>query len=119
MIDEEIGKYKKRSTAKGQPRSKHKHIYETVLLHEEYEWPDVKTGREPIKHDHISPTKVCKICGRVEYVDNDSSYYVMNRCCDIPHLVFSKDLSDKALALPRWRRKPFDKFACPMEEEDD
>ena len=120
MFDEEVGKYKKRSTGKGQPRSKHKHIYETVLLHEQYEWPDVKTGRGTVKQDHIAPTKVCKICGRVEYVDTDESYYVKNRIMNIPHLVFfQKDLSDKALSLPKWRRKPFDKFAYPMEEKDD
>lgn len=119
MFDEEVGKYKKRSTAKGQPRAKHKHEYVTVLLHEQYEWPDVKTGREPIKHDHIAPTKVCQICGRVEYVDTDESYYVKNRIMNIPHLAFSKDLSEKALALPKWRRIPYDKFATPVEETDE
>ena len=119
MIDEEVGKYKKRSTAKGQPRSKHKHEYITVLLHEQYEWPDVKTGRGTIKHDHIAPTRVCRICGRVEHRDTDESYYVKNSILNIPQLVFSKDLSDKALALPKWRRAPFDKFATPMEEKDD
>lgn len=31
-------KYRKRSTAKGQPRSKHKHIYEVVLLTTKHEF---------------------------------------------------------------------------------
>ena len=115
MIDEEVGKYKKRSKSKGQPRAKHKHEYITVLLYEQYEFPDVKTGRGTIKHDHIAPTKVCKICGRVDYTDDDDSYYVKNRVEHTPQLVFSKELSDKALALPKWRRAPFDKFATPME----
>jgi hypothetical protein len=41
MIEDEVGKYRKRSKAKGQPRSKHKHIYETVLLITSYEVPDI------------------------------------------------------------------------------
>ena len=119
MFEDEIPKYRKKSKGAGQPRAKHKHEYITVLLHEEYEWPDVKTGGEPIKHDHIAPTKVCKICGRVDYVDDNPSYYVMNRIMNIPHLAFSKDLSETAMNLPKWRRKPFDKFAYPREEIND
>lgn len=108
--DEET-KYKKKSTAKGLPRSKHKHIYETVLLKRYYHHTDVKTGRPKVTCSEL-PTKVCTICGRVDHVDNDPSYYVHNQIQDLPWRIYSKDLSKKALSLSKWYVKDyFDKFA--------
>ena len=118
MIDEEVGKYKKRSTAKGQPRAKHKHEYITVRLVRKYEVPDVSTGKMR-PHESILPTKVCQICGRIDYVDRDASYYVKEPVKGLPYLIFDKRLSDKALELPIWIADKFEKFATPMEEEDD
>ena len=115
MIDDEVGKYRKKSTAKGQPRSKHKHIYETVLLRSYFEHTDMCTGK-PIRTHSELPTKVCTICGRVDYVDTDPVYYVKNKVPNIPMLAFTKDLSDVALQLPKWEHDFFDKFATPMED---
>ena len=50
LITEEP-KHKKKSTAKGMPRSNHKHEYKTVLLHE------IWNGKE-----HLYASKVCIIC---------------------------------------------------------
>ena len=118
MFDEEVGKYKKRSTAKGQPRAKHKHEYITVRLVRKYEVPDMSTGKMK-PHESILPTKVCQICGRIDYVDRDASYYVKEPVKGLPYLIFDKKLSDKALKLPIWVADKFEKFATPLEEQDD
>ena len=114
LIEEEP-KYKKKAQPKGQPRSKHKHIYETVLLHKYYHGVDYETGAERISVD-IVPTKVCSICGRVGYIDEDPSYY--SKDSKRQYLFLSNvDLSEKALSLPRWYTEGyFDKFAIKMEE---
>ena len=117
MIEDEVGKYRKKSTAKGQPRSKHKHIYETVLLITPYEVPDVLTGKQ-IKKEHRYPTKVCTICGRVDTIDYDEKWYNKE---EHKHFLqwtyFTKELSDAALKLPVWFHNDYgDKFAIPMED---
>lgn len=114
LVDEEP-KYRKKSTAKGQPRSKHKHTYETVLLTRCYHNVDYKTGKPKDSYDSM-PTKVCTICGRIDYVDWDESYYTKRPISGIPFLTNSNDLSEKALALPRWHCDFFDKFAIKDEE---
>ena len=119
MFDEEVGKYKKRSKAKGQPRSKHKHIYETVLLVSHYEVPDIHTGKQ-IEKEHKYPTKVCTICGRVDEIDYDEKWYNKVEHKHLKWKYFTKELSDEALKLPVWICSSyFDKFATPMEEKDD
>lgn len=122
MFDEEVGKYKKRSTAKGQPRSKHKHIYETVLLVRHYEVPDIHTGKQVEKESRY-PTKVCTICGRIDEIDYDDKWYNKEEHKQNKHLkwtYFTKELSDEALKLPVWICSSyFDKFATPLEEKDD
>lgn len=113
LIEEEP-KYKKKSQSKGQPRSKHKHIYETVLLHKYYHGIDYETGGERIRVDTL-PTKVCTICGRVGDIDRDPSYYANDDKQMYLFLSYA-DLSEKALSLPRWHIKDyFDKFAVKME----
>ena len=67
-------KYKKKSTAKGRPRSNHKHIYETVLLHSIIpDYPDKTKKREK-----LSAHKVCTICGRINGRDTERYERV---CC--------------------------------------
>lgn len=97
VSDEEL-KYKKRSSAKGRPRSKHKHTYETVLLTYNHTYGSDKSRVVSI----TIPTKVCIVCGRVDRVNNDESYYVYNPVEDVPFISHRKDLSDKALNLPKW-----------------
>lgn len=118
MIDDEVGKYKKRSTTKGQPRAKHKHEYETVLLIRESEVSDLHTGKQK-KIQTKFPTKVCQICGRIDYVDNDPSYYNMDIVKGLPYQIYDKKLSEKAAMLPKWFCSSFDKFAHKMENDND
>lgn len=88
-------KHKKKSQAKGQPRSKHKHEYKTVLLH-----CLVPNFNNLSKfHEILSATKVCSICGRIsendpnQYVDsteeNKTSYYISERKIKNPELLES------------------------------
>ena len=110
--DNEIPKYKKKSKRKGQPRSKHKHQYETVLLHSinHYDW-----SKKPV--EHLIPTKVCQICGRIGDRDNDESLYIKEKI----HVegfkcpVTDTKLSKKALALPLWHVEDWNKFASKEE----
>ena len=119
MFDEEIPKYRKKSTAKGQPRSKHKHIYETVLLITHYQVPNIQTGKQ-VEKEHKFPTKVCSICGRVDTIDSDEKWYNKQEHKHLKWTYFTKELSEAALKLPVWvRNDHFDKFAIPMEDKDD
>ena len=119
LIDDEIPAYKKKSNKKGQPRSKHKHIYETVLLTRNYHTQDFKTGKPKVTQT-ILPTKVCAICGRIDEVDSDQSFYIKKPIPNLPFFAFEKELSEKALSLPKWCAEDFwDKFAIKMETEDD
>lgn len=114
LVDDEP-KYKKKSAGKGQPRSKHKHIYETVLLTKDYHTTDYKTGK-PIITKSILPTKVCVICGRIDKVDDDPSYYIKTPVTNIPFLASVKELSEEALNLPKWYAEDFwDKFAVKVD----
>ena len=116
LVDEEP-KHKKKSKSKGQPRSKHKHIYETVLLTKYYHSQNFKTGKPEI-HEHIYPTKVCIICGRIDEIDWDESYYINNKGSGIPFFTYDKELSNKALNLPKWYAEDFwDKFAIKIDGE--
>ena len=117
IINDEIPAYKKKSKKKGQPRADHKHEYETVLLTTRYQLTDFKTGKLR-EHENRFPTKVCTICGRIDYVDRDPSYYVKNQVTGIPFLVYEKDLSEKALNLPKWHADSFGKFATKCEDEN-
>lgn len=118
MVDEEVGKYKKKSTAKGQPRANHKHEYQTVLLTKYYEGHNFKTGK-PQTTEYIDPTRVCVICGRIDRIDRDPSYYTDTLCQGIPFIAHKKELSSKALTLPRWFAGFFDKFASKVEDKDE
>ena len=114
LTDEEP-KHKKKSIAKGQPRSKHKHIYETVLLTKDYHTTD-NTGKPKIVQNTY-PTKVCTICGRIDSVDHDQSFYIKKTVPNLPFLAFESVLSEKALNLPKWYAGDFwDKFAVKMPE---
>ena len=118
MLDPEVGKYRKRSKAKGQPRSKHKHKYETVLLISEYEVPNLHTGKQE-KHQQKVPTKVCRICGRIDYVDSNPLYYENEVVKTHPIFIYSKNLSEEAMKLPKWLCSSLGKFATPLEENND
>lgn len=114
LVNEEL-KHKKKSTSKGLPRSKHKHTYETVLLTKDYHTTDYKTGKPKITQTTL-PTKVCTICGRIDEVDKDQSFYIRKTVTDLPFIVYKDVLSEKALNLPKWHAKDFwDKFAIKIE----
>ena len=118
MFDDEVGKYRKKSKAKGQPRSKHKHIYETVLLITPYQVPDIHTGKQ-IEKEHRYPTKVCTICGRIDTIDYDEKWYNNEEHRDL-RKYFIKDLSEDTLKLPVWFRSNYrDKFAILMEDNNE
>lgn len=109
--ENEETKYKKKSYRKGLPRSKHKHLYETVLLTMNYNTTDFKTGR-PKSVPVILPTKVCNICGRIGVTDADPKYYTHEPLPRLPFEAYKKELSDEALTLPKWYADDFfDKFA--------
>ena len=115
ILDEEP-KYKKKSKGNCAPRSKHKHIYETVLLHIHYRFIDYKTGKEHVKV-FMKPTKVCTICGRVGHVDQDPSYYINTPVNNTLFEYYTKDLTQKALDLPGWYiTDALDKFAVKMQD---
>ena len=115
FLVDEVPKHKKKSVSKGLPRSKHKHIYETVLLTKKYHGTDFKTGRPKITETQL-PTKVCTICGRIEHTDKDPKYYNRNKIPDLPIRVYEDALSDEALKLPKWLAEDFwDKFATKID----
>ena len=107
IIDDDIPTHKKKSKKKGQPRSDHKHIYETVLLirYWHFNYGDSKD---------IMPTKVCTICGRIDDIDRDVSLYEDDGSPS--WAVWGKNLSEKALNLPKWYVNGLDKFAIKEEE---
>lgn len=110
FIDDETPAYKKKSKKKGQPRSKHKHIYETVLLTHYYhfDWGN---------SENVNPVKVCIICGRIEEIDKDESLWEKHPDPNAkPWMIWGRELSEKALGLPKWYVNDFDKFA--IREED-
>ena len=113
LIDDEIPAYKKKSKKKGQPRADHKHTYETVLLTRYYHF---NLG-EPRTSECKQPTKVCTICGRIDEVDKDESLYEVHPDPTVKSwMVWRKELSEKALSLPKWYVDDFDKFATKMED---
>ena len=56
LLCEEETRYKKKSKAKGLPRSKHKHTYQTVLLKCYHTFPDFRTGKPRTTFTEL-PTK--------------------------------------------------------------
>ena len=113
IIDDEIPAYKKKYKKKGQPHADHKHTYETVLLITRYY---LNVGGPSIS-EHMMPTKVCTICGRIDYIDKDESLYEVHPDPDVKHwMVWRKNLSEKALSLPKWCVDAFGKFATKMED---
>lgn len=112
----DVTKHKKKSASKGQPRSKHKHIYETVLLAREYHTTDFKTGKPKVCEESF-PTKVCAICGRIDDIDWDESYYIKKlESPGIPGICYPRELSEKAFKLPKWYTADFfAKFASKVE----
>ena len=115
VIVNEEPKYRKKSTAKGQPRSKHKHVYEVVLLTRCYHGIDGKTGK-PQDHYSSLPTKVCTICGRIDDVVWNDDYYTKEHIDYLPFHVCNRELNDKSLSLPKWHCDFFDKFATKEED---
>lgn len=115
LLDEEP-KHKKKSKSKGQPRADHKHVYETVLLTvpHRYHMDQVRT------FIHLQPTEVCTICGRINGIDWDPSYYNEKNPLSASMKDNGKGLTDKAFNLPKWKVDDFmDKFATPINEENE
>lgn len=117
VIDDEVPAYKKKSKKKGQPRADHKHIYETVLLTKCYHGTDFKTGKPSVSEQSL-PTKVCTVCGRIDDVDWDESYYTEKKVPFVPFVSYSRELTEKALSLQKWHADFFDKFAIKMESDE-
>ena len=117
--EREIPAYKKKAKNTGLPRSKHKHVYETVLLTSDYHHTDLRTGAPKVTHN-FTPTKVCTICGRVDSRDNDTEYYIIREVpTSLPFVFHSKELSEKAFKLPKWYLADFwDKFAVQISEDE-
>ena len=111
VIENEIPAHKKKSKKKGQPRANHKHMYETVLLVRYFR----STIGEPHTFESKLPTKVCTICGRIDYVDYDESLYDMRQDDNIKW-ARTRELSEKALNLPEWYVNDLEKFATKMED---
>ena len=115
LSEEQPVRYKKKSKARGLPRADHKHLYETVLLTKRYNGTDFKTGR-PTVSESTWPTRVCTVCGRIDCLDRDPKYYNRIPLLDLPFKAYEDELSDLALALPRWVAADFwDKFARKIE----
>ena len=115
LIDDETQAYRKKSKKNGQPRADHKHTYETVLLTLYFHY---NTG-EPKTSAIVRPTRVCTICGRIDDVDEDDSLYEVSPDPDVKQwMVWRRELSEKALSLPKWHADAFDKFATKTEIEE-
>lgn len=111
FLTDEVPKYKKKSSARGQPRSKHKHCYEAVLLKRSYTYTDPATGNTK-KIFTERPAMVCPVCGRVGRGITDPSFYKKSEVQSVPYRITSSELSEKALKLPKWYLEDFmDKFA--------
>ena len=111
IINDEVPTYRKKSKQKGKPRADHKHTYETVLLTRYYH----SNLGEPRTFESKKPTKVCTICGRIDYIDYDESLYDVHNDTQIKY-AYVKDLSERALNLPKWCADSFDKFAVKVED---
>ena len=110
FINDEVPAHKKKSKKKGLPRADHKHIYETVLLTRHYH----SHYRDS---EYIIPTKVCTICGRIGKTDEDETLWENSPDTSIAKWVmWGKELSEKALSLPKWQADCWDKFATRMED---
>lgn len=48
------------------------------------------------------PTKVCTICGRIDYADTDPTLYEVDKIPNSPYYCWAKTLSEKAKNLPKW-----------------
>lgn len=119
LLIEEEPKHRKKSSAKGRARSKHKHIYETVLLTRDYHCKDLHNGNPKIVQTTV-PTKVCVICGRIDEVNRDPSLYLEKPVMGLPYEAYEKELSEKALSLPKWHAEDFwDAFAVKVDEEEE
>jgi hypothetical protein len=111
LVNDEIPAYKKKSKKKGLSRADHKHIYETVLLtrHLHYNSRD---------SEYVLPTKVCMICGRIDKTDQDESLWEKNSEVSVkPWMRWMKELSEKALSLPKWEADAWDKFAIKTNDD--
>lgn len=92
-------RYQKKSTSKGQSRSKHKHLYETVCLHHKYSLTKTHDPN-PWNVDYYSATKVCVICGRIN--EEDDAYYLKEEGNNGWGNYFKTKLIPEAFNLPRW-----------------
>lgn len=100
-IAPEEAKYKKKSDSRGQPRSKHKHQYETALVHYKYSLTKPHDPN-PWKVDYYSATKVCTICGRLSG-ESDPAYYENEKCVNtFGSYYFKAKLTPEAYNLERW-----------------
>lgn len=109
FINDEIPAHKKKSKKKRLSRANHKHIYETVLLTRHYHF---SFGNS----DEVLPTKVCTICGKIGKIDIDESLWKKGPDPTVKKwMVWMKELSEKALALPKWEVEDLEKFAIRTE----
>lgn len=108
LIDDDIPKYRKKSKKNGIPRANHKHDYITVLLTKYYEYLPGKRSKS------FSPTKVCRICGRIGDVD-----FLQYELVDKEDQTYSFPIKERRIKKPetleKWHCNFFDKFAKKTE----
>lgn len=105
-------KYKKKSSSKGLPRSKHKHQYKDVLWETKYSFNYGKGEQETLIQQ---ARKVCTICGRLGDTANNY-YFVTEETEPIRHQ--KTHLSPEAMKLEKWVSDDFfSKFATRAKTE--
>jgi hypothetical protein len=106
IIDDEVPKHKKKSKAKGLPRSNHKHKYITVALYV----PIQIVGKEDVQS--ITKGSVCEICGRID--DFGFGWH-------IEHFRDTMKTKERLLKkYPKWyTNNMFDKFAKKIEDKEE
>ena len=103
-FENEVPKYKKKSTKKGQPRADHKHEYKDVVVHSWFDNPFKQNER----NEHINIYEVCTICGRI-------GSYVTSYIFQTEEEMKKYDLKN----MDHWYVDDyFDKFAKKMKGKD-
>lgn len=117
MNENDIPKYKKKSTAKAPPKSKHKHLVEPCVVAYSSEWWTKEHLRTTNKTTII--TGYCPICGKIGELKDKSKWYtkdngVLNNV-EWTKTVYTaegnREMNPETRTLPYFEiNDPFDKF---------
>ena len=69
-IENDIPKYKKKSTAKPPAKAKHKHVYEPCLIEHPADWWNKPHERKRYVRD-FQFASYCPVCGKTDSADHD------------------------------------------------